>query len=161
MDKKQRAIDLKKISSVPDEILNHPDVNAYLLHEELHNNPKNSLTYEQFTKSTSKNEYLKLAKMMQNLKDREKAGDMAGPNEIKEAMLDFQKEQEDVLAVRDAGYLDGFLDQDVVSEKAKISMLRPPRTAREMLKTLKEADKRYEESKQALYGMDRPDLLEK
>ena len=81
------------------------------------------------------NEYVKLIEKMREMKKEETKRD-ATVDEIEKAMKDFVKEQEDMK----------------ITEGTGLKMKRPPRTVKETIETLKEADKRYEGAKTYLFG---------
>ena len=81
------------------------------------------------------NEYVKLIEKMREMKKEESKRD-ATVEEIEKAMKDFVKEQEDMK----------------VTEGTGLKMKRPPRTVKETIETLKEADNRYEVAKPFLFG---------
>lgn len=81
------------------------------------------------------NEYVKLIEKMREMKKEESKRD-ATVEEIEKAMKDFVKEQEDMK----------------VTEGTGLKMKRPPRTVKETIETLKEADRRYEGAKSYLFG---------
>jgi hypothetical protein len=55
----------------------------------------------------------------------------------------------------------GFASFNKPSSKMSVKFKRPPRTSREAILTLSEADKRYESSKSALFGRGRSHINEK
>ena len=81
------------------------------------------------------NEYVKLMEKMREMKKEETKRE-ATVDEIDKAMRDFVKEQEDMK----------------VTEGTGLKLKRPPRTVKETIETLKEADLRYEGAKTYLYG---------
>jgi hypothetical protein len=81
------------------------------------------------------NEYVKLIEKMREMKKEETKRD-ATVDEIEKAMKDFVKEQEDMK----------------ITEGTGLKMKRPPRTVKETIETLKEADRRYEGAKTFLFG---------
>jgi hypothetical protein len=80
------------------------------------------------------NEYVKLIERMREMK-KESARD-ATASEIEKAMADFVKEAEDFKATEGTG----------------LRLKRPPRTVKETIETLKEADSRYQGAKLYLFG---------
>lgn len=94
------------------------------------------------------NEYIKLIEKMKVFKEEEdakarKGQERATVEEIEKVMDDFVQEQEDLKIMKETG----------------IRVRRPPKTAKETLDTLKEADERYEAYKKHLYG--NPDAAKK
>lgn len=83
----------------------------------------------------AENEYVKLIEKMREMKKEETKRD-ATVDEIERAMNDFVKEQEDMK----------------VAEGTGLKLKRPPRTVKETIETLKEADMRYEGAKTYLFG---------
>ncbi|TNV80742.1 hypothetical protein FGO68_gene107 [Halteria grandinella] len=97
-----------------------------------------SQLFETFGQEKHENEYIKLIERMRDLKQQEdKKGDSeVQRDQVERVMQDFIKEQED----------------KKVGEEAGVRLIRPPKTVKEALNTLKEADERYDSNKGYLYG---------
>ena len=70
-----------------------------------------------------------------------------GKSQFEQALSDFKIEQEDEVEVRKAGF-------------KQVRFKRPPRTSREAVETLQEADRRYASHQQALFGKGRTQINE-
>ena len=80
------------------------------------------------------NEYIKLIEKMRELKMNE--DHKLNSDELEALMKDFVKEQEDMKIAQSNG----------------VRLVRPPKTVKEVIETLKQADSRFEANKNHLYG---------
>ena len=90
----------------------------------------------------AENEYVKLIEKMREMKKEEtqRLEREASMDELDQAMSDFMKEQEDLKMAEGTG----------------LKLKRPPKTVKETIETLKEADVRYESAKPFLFGSNTP-----
>lgn len=87
------------------------------------------------------NQYLEMLRFMKLRKKIEQDQESTvGKKEYQQAIKDFQREQEDVVAVKEAGFA-RFESGD--GGKTTVRFKRPPRSSKEAISALKEADRRY------------------
>ena len=87
---------------------------------------------------------------MQSKKELEGSRDRITSELVQEALSDFRKEQEDAVEVAKAGFGDPALDLDAKASdpgKIKVKLMRPPRSSREAIQALQDADQRYSANK--------------
>ena len=91
-------------------------------------------TYQQYL-GVNTNEYGKMLAWMDQAKKLEEEEKLTETT-LKNALSDFQKEQEDALEVEKAGFASDIASGEQHPEKVHIKLRPPPRTSREAIVTL-------------------------
>ena len=144
---------MRQAKKIPEEIYANKDVNAYLLSEKLMMEESEEL-FEAYAQRSSHNEYLRMLEFVNKRRQLEEDDkSKVSPSLAKQSLDDFKKEQEDVVEIKKAGYKEPSLDfgdsqdHDASSDRVAVKLMRPPRTSKEAIRTLQQADKRYKENR--------------
>ena len=128
---------MKPKAEVPEELYTDLDANSQVLTKILERE-ETQKTYERYL-GPEENKYVQMLQLMEKAKQEEDQEKLQKAT-LDQALNDFQKEQEDAVEVEKAGFASDIGGGKESADKVHIKFVAPPRTSREAIKALQEAD---------------------